>query len=153
LYVDIGEVENGLSDLNQAIALNRRSAYAHGARGLAYASKKDDQKALSDFATALNLDGRQADVYFGRAEVSLRNKKHDLAIADLRQVLRLPARRLREREAQVRAAEMLTSLTSRSEATKPTVQTTIPGPTVPSVPAAVFQSSRRVALIMEIRGM
>jgi len=148
LYVDIGQVEGGLTDLNQAIALNRRNAYAYGARGLAFASKKDDQKALSDFATALNLDGKQADVYFGRAEISLRNKKLDFAIADLRQVLRLPARRLREREAQVRAAQMLTSLTSRSEATKPTLQTTIPGPTVPSVPVPVFQSGRRVALII-----
>jgi hypothetical protein len=110
--------------------------------------RKDDQKALSDLATALNLDGRQADVYIGRAEISLRNKKLDLVIADLRQVLRLPARRLREWEAQVRAAEMLTSLTSRTEATKPTVQTTITGPAVLGAPAPVFQSGRRIALII-----
>jgi tetratricopeptide (TPR) repeat protein len=148
LYVDMGQVESGLTDLNRAIALNPRNAYAYGARGLAYANKRDDQKALSDFETALKLDGKQVDVYFGRAEISLRSKKLELAIADLRQVLKLPARKLREREAQVRAAEMLTSLTSSTASTKPSVQTTIPAPAGQALPAPAFQGARRVALII-----
>jgi Caspase domain len=84
-------------------------------------------------------------VYFGHSEIYLRNNKRDLAIADLRQVLKLPARRLREREAQVRAAEMLTSLTSKADSTKPAA----PGPLEPGAPSnAGAANSRMVALVI-----
>jgi len=69
---------------------------------------------------AIEFDPRSAEAYAERAEIRLKTGRNDLALADLREVLSLPARTRREKDAQIKAAETLMSLTA-AKATPPSI--------------------------------
>ncbi|MEZ5898536.1 MAG: peptidylprolyl isomerase [Hyphomicrobiaceae bacterium] len=52
-------------------------------RGAAYFNKGDYEKAVADYTQALRFDPKNADAYRNRAIANLRQKKYELAIADL----------------------------------------------------------------------
>jgi tetratricopeptide (TPR) repeat protein len=148
-YVEMGQVDRGLADIERAIGLHPRFARAFGTRGLAYVKKAEHERALADFNRAIQLDARLADVYGWRAEILLEKGQATAAIADLRKVLSLPARNLREKEAQIRAAELLSQMMPRPAS--PTISIVAPGAQIaPNVASTATPAggSRRIALLI-----
>jgi hypothetical protein len=108
---------------------------------------------------AIRLDPRRVEAFGNRAEVYLKKNDWGAAIADMRKVLALPARSLKERDAQIKAAETLMSLAQKDQnkaaipisapATPPLAAN--PPPAVVAPPPQVTastQTGRRIALVL-----
>ena len=111
----------------------------------------DRDRAIADLARAIELDPAFIEAYVDRAEIYLKTNLSAKALTDLRASLKLPPRRLREREAQTRAAALLPSLVqgfehSRPASPSPTGQPKL-SPTSPSM-APSIAASKRVALVI-----
>jgi tetratricopeptide (TPR) repeat protein len=148
-YVEMGQRDRGLADIERAIELHPRYALAYSHRGMAYLKEAQAERALADFTKAIQLDARLAEAYGWRAEIYLEKEQQAAAIADLRKVLSLPARNPREKDAQIRAAELLSQLVPRPSG--PVIPIVAPGaapaPAL-SPPPAPSTSARRVALVI-----
>ena len=151
-YAEMGMIDRGLSDLERAIEMLPKYQHAFAYRGMAYVKKGQQERGVADLTKAIQLDSRLAEAFGARAEVYLATNQWGLAIADLRKVLSLPARTLLERNAQVRAAEILTSLAQKT-LPAPTILAATPSakpPQAPEVPVvtAAQGGGRRVALVV-----
>jgi len=56
LYIQTGETDRGIADLNKAIQLNPSDAMAYANRAMAYRKKGEEQKARADLDKATSLD-------------------------------------------------------------------------------------------------
>jgi tetratricopeptide (TPR) repeat protein len=88
-YYAQGEIIEALGDLNMAIYLNPKQAYAYSARGLIEESRGNHSGAIADYTYALRINPRIDTVYTDRA--SARANRGDLsgAIADFQRYLAL----------------------------------------------------------------
>jgi hypothetical protein len=114
---------------------------------MAYAKRGEQERAITDLTKAIELDGRLAEAYGVRAQIYVTKRQWESAVADLRKVLSLPARNLRERDAQIKAAETLMTLAPKTPPASPIPVGTpgaAPTPAITASPA----NGRRIALII-----
>lgn len=83
-----GPRDESLRDLDEAIRLNPKLAWAFEARGLFYENKGDTEKALQDFSRAIELDRNSAEALYRRGLIFLSRQQFEEAIADLREAIR-----------------------------------------------------------------
>ena len=81
-YVARGQVEEGVADYSQAIALNPNDAIAYKDRGGAYRAKGLYDQAVADYSQAIALTPSDAGAYVGRGDVYKAKGVYDQAIAD-----------------------------------------------------------------------
>jgi tetratricopeptide (TPR) repeat protein len=72
-----------------AAAVAPKDAEAYLGRGVAYAWKKDDDKAIADYNEALRLDPQNADGYIDRGCAFYRKRQDDKALADFDKAIAL----------------------------------------------------------------
>ena len=142
-FYNSGDLDRALGDVQRSVELDPKHAPSYKIRGMIYAKRGQADRALAELGHAIEMEPRDAEAYSERAEVNLRGNRRDLAILDLRKVLSLPARHVRDRDVQIKAAETLTTLTHGPG--KPTIQTAEKeqGP-----PHSVEASGRRIALVI-----
>ncbi|AFY35512.1 serine protease [Calothrix sp. PCC 7507] len=66
LYTDQANYQRAITDYDQVIRLNAKSAVAYALRGLAYQRQGNNKAALSDFNQAARIDPNNAIAYFAR---------------------------------------------------------------------------------------
>ena len=92
LHVEVGEVEKGLADLEEAVRLDSANAEAYYHRARAHEQKGDHTSAIDDFTRAIEVNsdiwGRhRLSVVYERAHVNLTAGEYDSAISDYDEVL------------------------------------------------------------------
>jgi tetratricopeptide (TPR) repeat protein len=150
-FQDSGDLDRAMADAQRALELDPRNAMALKNRGMIYAKRGQADRALADLGRAIEVEPREAEAYSVRAEINMKSNRWDLAIADLRKVLSLPARNPRDRDAQIKAAELLTQLTQGpGRPTTPATQTAEreQTPIQPVVTSSTETAGRRVALVI-----
>jgi lipoprotein NlpI len=88
-YLSKADSEHALSDFNEAIRLDPKSAWAYSARGDLYKTKGDFDHALADFNQAIQLDPTYAIAYFSRGDLYKRMGDFDRAMTDLAESIRV----------------------------------------------------------------
>ena len=83
-YLEEGQVDQAIANLNKAIELNPRDDIAYGIRGNAYVRKGQYDKAITDFNNAIKLNPRYAMAYNSRAVCYFYKKRYDNAWNDVR---------------------------------------------------------------------
>jgi tetratricopeptide (TPR) repeat protein len=144
-FVDIGQLDRATTDVARCLELDPQNPLAYRTRAEVHLKRGEQGRGLADLMHAIELDPVFVEAYVDRAEIYLNKKQWEPGVQDLRRALSLPARRLREREAQIRAAALLTSLRDKMETSKPNIP--IPASTPPA-PAASGLSGRRLALVI-----
>ena len=84
-----GDLDGGVADANQALAIDPRSKEALDTRGLGYAGKKNFARAISDLSQGIAIGGYVTQIYRHRAETYEAAGSYDLAVEDYEAVLRL----------------------------------------------------------------
>ena len=84
-----GAIGHAISDLNEAIRLNPKSAGALNNRGNAFADRGDLDRALADHSAAIELNPNYGSAFGNRGEVYFRKGDDDRALADLNQAIQL----------------------------------------------------------------
>ncbi|HWB46841.1 MAG TPA: caspase family protein [Hyphomicrobiaceae bacterium] len=107
-YAELGQLDRALAEIDRAIAIDPKSGLAHNGRALVLVKKGDDRRALEEYSRAVALAPREAESYANRAELYVKLGDQQKAIEDARTVLALPATSPFAREAQIKAAEMIT---------------------------------------------
>jgi tetratricopeptide (TPR) repeat protein len=69
--------------------LGASQAAAYIARGLAYETEKDYDRAIADFGKAITLDPKNALAYFGSGSAHYGKGDYDRAVADYSEAIRL----------------------------------------------------------------
>jgi tetratricopeptide (TPR) repeat protein len=150
-YAELGQIDRGLADIERAINADPKASLPYNGRGLLLARKGEHQRALDDFSRSIALNSKESEPFANRAELYLKLGQRERAIQDARMVLALPATAPLTRDAQVRAAELITQLTLASSNSAPQVA----GPTsnnrppaAPPIPALPASTGKRVALVI-----
>jgi tetratricopeptide (TPR) repeat protein len=149
-YLELDQLGSALTDVERTIELDPQNANAYRNRAAVRIKKGEQDRGLGDLIRAIDLDPVFVEAYVDRAEVYLKKNQWGPAIGDLRKSLSLPARKLRERDAQNRAAALLTSLTQKPQAPLPipaVAPAPGPAPTSPGVTSSA-DGGRRVALVI-----
>jgi tetratricopeptide (TPR) repeat protein len=107
-YAELGQLDRGLTDIDRAIQVDSKSGLAHNGRALLLVKKGDTKRALEEYSRAIALAPKAAESYANRAELYVKLGEEQKAIEDARTVLALPATSPFAREAQLKAAEMIT---------------------------------------------
>ena len=81
--------DQAITDLNRAIGLDPKLAFAYNNRGWAYYEKNLYDSALPDLNKALELDPKMTEAFMNRGLLFILTGKKDLAIADFKKVLEL----------------------------------------------------------------
>jgi tetratricopeptide (TPR) repeat protein len=144
-YAELGQVDRGLADIERAIAAEPKASLPYNGRGLLLLKKGDHQRALNDLARSIALNPKEPEPFANRAELYWKLGQRERAIQDARAVLALPATAPLARDAQVRAAELITQLTvaptnSEQSGALPT--------TKKQLPMAAQSAGKRVALVI-----
>ncbi len=148
ILLDKGDLDGAQRAADQAIAMHDDSADAFVVKSLVLAARGQVDPAIDALTKAIELDPKNGEAYSLRADLLLKKGSVAAATSDFKQVLSLQARRPRERDAQMQAAERLTSLTKALDAAKPGLP---PGPvTAPAGPVItpIENSGPRVALVI-----
>jgi tetratricopeptide (TPR) repeat protein len=148
-YMEMGELEKGRADIERAIEVHPNYARAYLNRGMMHMRRGDKDRAIADLSKAIQIDARLPEAHTVRAEAYIAAGQTAPAIADLRAELRLPARNLPEKEAQIRAAELLTSLAPKPAS--PPIAIVAPGANPPPSGLPVGPpgaNGRRVAMLI-----
>lgn len=87
-YTEIGLPDQGLVDLNQALALDADDAFSLRNRALAYSALDDLDAALTDANEALRLDPGGVFSFATRATVYMAREQYPQAVADWDEVIR-----------------------------------------------------------------
>lgn len=82
-------VDNAITDLDEAIRLNPNNSAAFSSRGFAWLEKKDFDKALNDFDEAIRLDPTNELAFLHRGRRWLILNNYDNAIRDFTEAIRL----------------------------------------------------------------
>jgi tetratricopeptide (TPR) repeat protein len=88
-YLNLGEYEKAIADLDQAIELDPEYALAYNHRGAAYFSLGEYEKAIADYDRAIELDPEYAMAYNNRGYAYLNLGEYEKAIADWDQAIEL----------------------------------------------------------------
>jgi serine/threonine protein kinase len=88
-WIDKGEYDNAIRELNEAVRLDGENARFYYERGLARAYKGDHEKELSDFSEAIRLDPRFAPAYNCRGLAWRTRQEFDKAISDFDAAIRI----------------------------------------------------------------
>jgi tetratricopeptide (TPR) repeat protein len=88
-YLDKGDTERAIQDLDQAISLDPNYANAFNSRGVAYEAKGDNGRAIQDYDQAIRLDPDNANAINGRCWVRAALGQLQAALADCNESLRL----------------------------------------------------------------
>lgn len=145
-YLNKGDLGRAMADADTAVAVNPLSSTGHRARGEVYSRRGEFAKAVESFSRAVEIDDKNGEYRALRADALLKLNRQPEAVADLRQVLSLPARRPLERDAQVRSAEILASFETRPSYSPP-ASGSLPAPS-PAPKSAVPSGTRRVAMVI-----
>ena len=150
-YAELGQIDRGLADIEHAINAEPKAPLPYNGRGLLLAKKAEHQRALDDFSRSVALNPKEAEPFANRAELYFKLGQRERAIQDARTVLTLPATSPLARDAQVRAAELITQLTvaPTSSAQLSTGATNTNRPAVtPAMPALPQSGGKRIALVI-----
>jgi tetratricopeptide (TPR) repeat protein len=104
-----GDLDGGIADANQALAIDPRSKEALDTRGLAYAGKKNFARAIADLSQGIAIGGYVTQIYRHRAETYEAAGSHELASEDYEAVLRLAPGHAIAKEGLARARQAMTS--------------------------------------------
>ena len=110
-YAELGQVDRGLADIEHAINAEPKASLPYNGRGLLLVKKGEHQRALDDFSRSVALNPKEAEPFANRAELYLKLGQRERAISRCTHGLALPATSPLARDAQVRAAELITQLT------------------------------------------
>lgn len=91
-YAVNGEFDKAIEECTRQIKGEiavRYLEYSYSNRGAAYASKKQYEKAISDYDKAIELNPGYATAYYNRAVAYASKKQYDLAISDYNKVIEL----------------------------------------------------------------
>ncbi len=112
IYLKQGNLSAAKTDLDRAINLGALGADAYFERGIVLGELGQYKEALADFDQGFRQQWRPvATAYSRRAEIYVKLGNVDLAVADARKALTIPAFIRFEQDEQIRAAELLTKLT------------------------------------------
>jgi tetratricopeptide (TPR) repeat protein len=94
LLIQLGRIDDGLSELDIAVRLSSRHAViyraiVHRDRGWAFAKLRRDQEALIDFNRSIALNDQSAETYFNRGVIFIRQKHFYKALADCDRAIEL----------------------------------------------------------------
>ncbi len=88
-FYDMGNYDEIISYCTKAIELDPKYAFAYNNRGVAYAHKKEDDRAIEDYTKAIDLDPKFAIAYNGRGYAYAGKKEYDRAIEDCTKAIEL----------------------------------------------------------------
>jgi tetratricopeptide (TPR) repeat protein len=94
-WIDSGDVvpfDRAIDFFTDRIADDPRDSHAYTARGTAFASMNELDKAVADFSEAIRLDPKAAQAYHRRADIAYMKQKseeYDKALADYNEAIRL----------------------------------------------------------------
>lgn len=89
-YFSLGEYDNALTDLNQAIEMDDEDVEAYFYRGSLLGYYQDDEAgALADFERIMELDADYANAYYAHGNLQARLENYAAAIADYTRYLEL----------------------------------------------------------------
>jgi tetratricopeptide (TPR) repeat protein len=88
-WMEKGEHDKAIKDLDEAIRLSPESSASYNNRGNAWRDKKEHDKAIADYGVAIRLDPKLALAYIGRGNAWQDKQEHDKAIADYGVAIRL----------------------------------------------------------------
>lgn len=95
-YVNRGSIwlakkayDKAITDFNEAVLHDRKSAGAYNLRGLAWYSKKEYDTAIADYSEAIRLNPTYACFFSNRGKAWEHKKEYDLATKDREEALRL----------------------------------------------------------------
>jgi tetratricopeptide (TPR) repeat protein len=88
-HVDLGNLNQAISDFDRAIEINPRYDKAYYNRGNAWGQKREYDRAISDFDRAIELNPRYAAAYFNRGNALGERGRIDRAIADFDRAIEL----------------------------------------------------------------
>ena len=86
-FVEIGENDRALQDLNEAIQIDQNLAVPFSNRGMVWLNIKKYDPAIQDLNEATRLDPSLVAAYKNRAVVWLATKRYESAIADFDKVI------------------------------------------------------------------
>jgi tetratricopeptide (TPR) repeat protein len=89
LHEEFGANNDAMSDVNEAIKLNRHDPGARYARGLLKLKEGLDREAVQDFSAAIMLNPSNGYAYNERGKAYTRLKQYDLAIRDFDEAIKL----------------------------------------------------------------
>ena len=92
LHLEVGELEKGLEELEEAVRLDSKNAKAYTIRAVAHARIGDYDIAGNDISTAIELnndvlDTERLSLVLNRARISVAARQYDNAISDLDKVV------------------------------------------------------------------
>src|ERR1044072_4575096 len=91
-YRQKNDLDNALSDYNDAVKINPKHARAFNNRGTIYKEKGDLDRAIADFSEAVRLDAKFTAAYFNRGNAYDDKGDVDKALADLEAAIELDPR-------------------------------------------------------------
>src|SRR6516162_5515332 len=86
---NLGDYDRAITDFNEAIRLDPKSALALMGRGDAYTNKGDHDRALADYNEAIRLDPKSALAFSDRGVAYANKGDYDRALADYNEAIRL----------------------------------------------------------------
>jgi tetratricopeptide (TPR) repeat protein/S1-C subfamily serine protease len=86
-YLLLGEYQNAIADLNEAIRLAPDSAFSYSIRGLVYSLSKDYKKAIADYTEAIRLAPNNAEYYSSRGNAYSLLNDENKATADYKRAV------------------------------------------------------------------
>jgi len=86
-YLFLGEYQNAIADLNEAIRLAPDSAFCYSIRGFVYSLSKDNKKAIADFTEAIRLAPNNAEYYSSRGNAYSLLNDENKATADYKRAV------------------------------------------------------------------
>ncbi len=89
VWCRLGEYDNAVRDLGEAIRLDPHDPEAYRNRGGAWGAKGDYRRAISDFDEAIRIDSSDALAYDNRASARSETGDYDGALKDYGQAIRL----------------------------------------------------------------
>lgn len=90
--MNLGQLDQALEDLEQAINLNVTYSSAHNNRGLAYVALENYDEAITNFTDAINLDPLYGNAYNNRGTAYHRLEDLDHALADFTKAIELDSK-------------------------------------------------------------
>src|SRR5262245_39601535 len=88
-YRQKSDLDNAISDYNDAIKINPKHARAFNNRGTIYKEKGDLDRAIADFSEAIRLDPKFTAAYFNRGNAYDDKRDDEKALADLEAAIKL----------------------------------------------------------------
>ncbi len=92
VYRKLGRLQDALKVLQQGIEINPKRAELHHAMGDVFVALKQTQRAMDAYEQALALDSADEYAFTRWMELQVRSQKPEQAIAQLRQLLKIPSR-------------------------------------------------------------